>query len=113
MRLLLRWILNALALLGLAYIVPGIAISGWYAALITVLILGLVNALIRPLCILLTLPLTIVTLGLSTLVINGLLFWFVSTVVKGFDVAGFVPAFVGALVMTIVSWVLSVVLKRE
>lgn len=111
MYLILRWVLNALVLLGVAYFVPGIQVSGFYAALISALVLGLVNAVIRPLLILLTLPVNILTLGLFTLVINAFLFWFVSTVVKGFTVAGFWPAFWGALLFSLVSWLLSELLQ--
>lgn len=105
MQLLLRWILNAAALLLVAYLVPGVHVAGFYAALIAALVLGIVNALIRPLLILLTLPITILTLGLFTLVINAFLLWFVSTVVKGFAIDGFVPALLGALVL----WAMSVI----
>jgi len=113
MRLLVRWILNALALLGIAYYLPGIEVSGFYSALIIALVLGLVNALVRPILVVLTLPITIVTLGLFILVINALLFWFTSTVVKGFEVDGFVSAFIGALIMTVVSWIASSLIKKD
>jgi putative membrane protein len=112
MRLLLRWLINAATLILLATYLPGISVSGWYSALIAALVLGLVNALIRPLVVLLTLPANILTLGLFTLVINALLFWFVATLVKGFEVMGFWPAFFGALVMTVVSWIASGMLKK-
>jgi putative membrane protein len=112
MALLLRWLINAGTLLGIAYYLPGVGVSGFYAALITALVLGLVNALIRPLLIVLTLPINILTLGLFTLVINALMFWFVATVVKGFDVAGFWPAFWGALILSIVSWIVGLFLKK-
>lgn len=112
MRLLFRWLINALALLGLAYYLPGIAVSGFYSALIAALVLGLVNAILRPILVILTLPVNILSLGLFTLVINALLFWFVGTVVKGFGVAGFWPAFWGALIMTLVSWVVGGLLKK-
>ena len=113
MRLILRWFFNAATLVVLAYYLHGITVSGWYAAIIAALVLGLVNALIRPILILLTLPVNILTLGFFTLVINALMFWFVGTVVKGFAVAGFWPAFWGALVMSVVSWVLSGLLRKE
>jgi putative membrane protein len=112
MKLLFRWIINAGVLLLLAYYLPGIEVAGWYSALIAALILGLVNAVIRPILIIFTLPINIVSLGLFTLVINALLFWFVGTVVQGFLVAGFWPAFWGALIMTVVSWVVGALLKR-
>ena len=113
MYLILRLLINAATLIGIANFLPGISVSGFYAAVITALVLGFVNALIRPIIILLTLPITIVTLGLFTLVINALLFWFVGTVVKGFEVAGFWPAFWGALIMSMVSWIVSWLLESK
>ena len=83
MRLIFRWIINALALLLVAYLVPGIAVDGIWSALLTALVLGLVNAIIRPILLVLTLPVNIVTLGLFTFVINALMIWLVSAIVKG------------------------------
>jgi putative membrane protein len=105
MKLLIRLLINALAILLIAYLVPGVAVSGFYTALIVAVVLGLLNLVIKPLILLLTLPITIITLGLFTFVINALLFWFVGTVVKGFSVEGFVPAFLGALILTVVGWI--------
>lgn len=113
MYILLRWLINAVVILLMAYYLPGIAVSGFYAALIAALILGIINALIRPVLIILTLPVTILTLGLFTLVINALLFWFTSSIVEGFVVSGFWPAFWGALIMWVVAWLTSVILKRK
>ncbi len=110
--LLLRWIVNALALIGIAYLVPNIQVESFYTALITALVLGILNAIVRPILTLLTLPITIMTLGLSTLFINALLFWFVSTFIKGFEVNGFVAAFTGAIIMWLVSLVSGFFLKR-
>lgn len=109
--ILFRWGLNALALFFTTSVIPGLHLTGLYAALLTVLVLGLVNALIRPILIVLTLPINILTLGLFTLVINGLLFWLVSTAVKGFTVDTFTAAFLGALVFSILSWIISQLLK--
>jgi len=113
MKLLLRWLLNALTIIAIAFYLPGVEVSGLYAALVTALILGLVNAIIRPVLFVLTLPINLLTLGLFTFVLNGLLFWFVGTVVKGFEVAGFWPAFMGALILSLVSWLLGWTLKRN
>ena len=113
MRLLLRWLLSAAALMLIAYYLPGISVASFYTALIAALVLGLVNALIRPIILALTLPVNILTLGLFTFVINALLFWLVATVVKGFSVAGFWPAFWGALIMWAVGWVVSGFLKHK
>lgn len=111
MKLVLRWLINAVALLLIAQLVPGIDVASFYIALIAALILGLVNALIRPLLIVLTLPINILTLGLFTLVINALLFWFVSSFIQDFSVEGFLAAFLGALIMALVSWLTNTALK--
>ena len=107
MRLIVTWLINALALLALPYIFDSIRIDGFYTALIAALLLGFVNTLIRPLIVLLTLPVTVLTLGLFIFVINGLLFWFVASFVKGFSVAGFWSAFFGAIVYALISWAAS------
>ncbi len=103
MSIIIRWVINALALMFVAYILPNIDISGFYIALITALILGLINAFIRPFLLLITLPINILTLGLFTFVINALLFWFVASFIEGFNVAGFWAAFFGALIFSIIS----------
>ena len=113
MRLLLRWALNAATLLLLAIYLPGIGVSGWYAAFVAAFVLGLVNAIIRPILLLLTLPVNLLSLGLFTFVINALLFWFVSTVVDGFEVDGFKSAFLVALIMTIASWFIGKIFKKH
>ena len=113
MNVLLRWAMNAGALLLIANYVPGMGVSGFYAALLVILVLGLVNALIRPIVIFLTLPINILTLGLFTFVINAFMFWFVSTVVKGFEIDGFVPAAIGAVLLTLVSWIVGSFLKKN
>ena len=105
--LLIVWLINALALLALPYLVPSVRVESIYTALIAALLLGMVNALIRPLLVVLTLPVTVVTLGLFVFVINGLLFWFVASFVKGFEVAGFWSAFFGAIVYALISWAAS------
>ena len=107
MRFLLVWLVNTLALVAVAYLMPSITITSFGSALFAALVLGLVNAVIRPLLILLTLPATILTLGLFIFVINGLLFWLVGSFVPGFIVHGFWAGFVGAILFSIVSWLLS------
>jgi len=103
MRLLLVWIINALSLLAVAYFLPSVSVASFYIALVTALVLGLLNTLIRPLLVLVTLPITILSLGLFTLMINALLFWFVASFVEGFRVAGFWSAFWGALLYSVIS----------
>lgn len=112
MLLIVRLVLNALALLGIAYLVPGIVVESFVSALIIALVLGLVNAIIRPLIILLTLPINLMTLGLFTLVINAFLFWLVSRWIPGFIVPGITEAFLGALILWVVSWVTNALLKK-
>ena len=108
--LLLRWLLSALALLAVAYLYPGVRVDSFFAAVVAALALGLANALIRPILVLLTLPVTIITLGLFLFVINAALFWLVAQVVKGFSVEGFLAALVGSLLYSLitllVSWLL-------
>ncbi len=113
MRLLLIWLCNALALLAVAYLLPGVQVDGFSAALIAALVLGLINTLIRPLLILLTLPVTVLTLGLFILVINGLLFWFAGSVLKGFEVSGFWVALMGALLYSILSSIFSLLIPKR
>ena len=110
MKLLLVWLINAVALMAVAYLLPGIVVSSFLTALVAALVLGLVNAVIRPLLILLTLPATILTLGLFIFVINGLLFWFVGSFIQGFVVGGFWAGVIGAIVYSLISWALSAVL---
>jgi len=109
--ILIRWFLNTLVLMLTAYLVSGIYFATPWSALMTSLIFGLVNSVIRPIMIILTLPVNIVTLGLFTLIINALMFWLTSTIVKGFEVTNFSAAFWGALVywliVTMINYVFS------
>ena len=100
--LLLRWLLNTLILMLVAQIDKGIKFSSFWAALVASLVLGLLNALVRPLILLLTLPINFLTLGLFTLVINALMFWLAASIVKGFEITNFAAAFWGALIYTII-----------
>lgn len=113
MRLIAKWILVALALLALPHLIPGITIATFTTALIVALFWGLANAIIRPILLVLFLPITILTLGLFSFVINALLFWGIASFVKGFAVSGFVPAFLGALVMTVVGLLVNLLLKED
>ena len=113
MRILLLWIFNAMALIAVAYLLPGIKVDGFVAALIAALVLGLVNTLIRPLLVLLTLPITVLTLGFFILLINGFLFWFVGSVLKGFVVEGYWVAVLGAVLYSVFSWAMSSLLPSN
>lgn len=113
MKLLLGWILNAMALLAVAYLVPDIHVAGFMAAMIAALVIGLLNMLIRPLLILLTLPITLLTLGLFILVINGVLFYAVGYWVEGFEVRTMLAGIIGALLYSILSWALLALLTSS
>ncbi|WP_395825931.1 phage holin family protein [Collimonas sp.] len=113
MRLLLTWLINTLALLAVPYLMHSVKFSDFSAALIAALVLGFVNTLIRPILLVLTLPATLLTLGLFIFIINGLMFWLVSHLVSGFYVASFWSAVGGAILYSIVSWALSTLLLKK
>ena len=108
---LIRLVVNAIAILIVAYFLPGVHVTGFTAALIVALILGVVNAVLRPILFILTLPLQILTLGLFTFIINGFLFWWVAHWGLGLTVDGYWTAFLAAIVLGIVSFVLSSLLR--
>ena len=110
MTLILVWLLNAVALLIVAYLLSGIAVASFSSALVAALVLGLLNMLVKPILVFLTLPITIVTLGLFLLVLNALLFWFAGNILKGFQVHGFWWAMLGALLYSVISGFFSMVL---
>jgi putative membrane protein len=107
MGFLIRLIVNALALLLVAYLIPGVHVTGFTGALLAAFVLGIVNAILRPILIIITLPIEVLTLGLFTFIINAALFWWVGHWNLGLAVDGFWPAFWGALVLGVVSFVLS------
>lgn len=95
---------TAAALVVMTRVVPGISVDGWYPALIVALVWGLLGVTIRPILGLLTLPINIITFGLFSFVLNALLFWFVASIIQGFDVAGFVPALIASAILAVVSY---------
>lgn len=107
MRLLARVLLNGIAIVVAAYFVPGVLVAGPGTALVAGLILGVVNVLVRPVLLVLTFPLTLVTLGLFIFVVNALCLGLTAALVPGFEVAGFWPMVFGALVVSVVSWILN------
>ena len=120
MRLIIRWIVTSLSLFVAAWLIPGITVDGsaWTVYAIMAIVLGLANAIVRPVLKLLSCPLVVLTLGLFVLVINGLTFWLASYIAVnwlglGFHVDGFWAAFSGALVVSVVSVLLSVIIKDE
>lgn len=112
LRLALVWLINAVALIAVAYLMPSVHVSSVGAALVAALVLGLVNAIVRPVLVLLTLPVTVLTLGLFIFVLNGLLFWAVAEWIEGFAVAGFWAGVLGAIVFSVISWLLSALVLR-
>jgi putative membrane protein len=113
MRIIVRWCINALALLAVAYLYSGVQVDGIVAALIAALVLGLANAIIRPVLILLTLPVTLLTMGLFIFVINAFLFWFVAEVVKGFTVTGFMAALIGSLMYSVITLIVNAIITDK
>jgi len=114
MRFLLSWVLNALALLLVAYLIPDIHVTGLDVALVAAVVIGLVNMLIRPLLVIFTLPITILTLGLFIIVINGFLFWGIGHYLQGFEVRTVFAGIIGALAYSMIAWVLaSIILGKK
>lgn len=112
MKLLAKWLLNAAALLALAQLYSGVEVVGFTAALIAALVIGLFNAVLRPLLVILTLPVTIVTLGLFLFVINAALFWAAASILDGFQVQGFVGALIGSVLYTAAGMIINLALER-
>jgi putative membrane protein len=114
MRMLLGWIINALCLLALPYLLKAVQINDFVTALVVALVLGLLNTVIRPVLLVLTLPINVLTLGLFTFVINGLLFWLVARFVDGFAISSFGWAILAAIAYSLISWAVSaLVLPRR
>ncbi len=111
MKLILKWLLSAVALLAVAYIYPGVVVGSFGSALLAALIIGLFNMVLRPVLVLLTLPVTVITLGLFLFVINALMFWAASGVLDGFSVQGFGAALLGSLIYSAMGLVIDAVLK--
>jgi putative membrane protein len=109
--LLARFLTIVLALFVASEIVPGIHIEGLYTAIIVAIVLGILNAIVRPVLFIITLPITVLTLGLFIFVLNASIFWFVATFIKGFEVTGFFPALLGALIVSGASWLVNTITK--
>lgn len=107
MGLLIRWLILTVAIIVASYLLEGIHISGFFSAFLAAAVLGILNALFRPILILLTLPINILTLGLLTFLINALMLKMVSGIIPGFEVHGFWTSVFGALIISIVSWLLN------
>jgi len=112
MILILNWVLSALALLGVAYLYSGVTVASFGAAMWAALVIGLLNALLRPVLVVLTIPITILTLGLFLFVINALMFWAASGLLKGFHVGGFWAALIGSLIYSVLRLLIDALLQR-
>ncbi|MFN5100663.1 MAG: phage holin family protein [Burkholderiaceae bacterium] len=112
MRLLLIWIVNTVTLFVLPRVLDTVQVDSFTTALTAALVLGLVNTLVRPILLVLTLPITFLTLGLFIFVINGLMFWVVADIVPGFQVASFSAAILAAFVYSVISWLLSAFIPK-
>jgi putative membrane protein len=106
-RLLIRLVLNSVAVLITAYLSPGVVVDEFLTAMVVTVVLGLLNAVLKPILVLLTLPINLLTLGLFTLAINGLVILIASNLIPGFEVEGFIYAIIFSLILTLVNWVLS------
>jgi putative membrane protein len=111
MKLILKWLLAACALLLVAYLYPGVQVQNFTSALIAAAVIGLFNILLRPVLVVLTLPVTVITLGLFLFVINALLFWAAASVLDGFNVNGFWAALLGSLIYSVLSLVIDAAVK--
>lgn len=112
MKIIVRWLLLAAALLLVAYLYPGVTVTNFVSAMIAAFVLGLLNTLLRPILVLLTLPVTVVTLGLFLFVINALMFYFAASMLNGFHVAGFFAALIGSLLYSLCGMVIDVAMER-
>ena len=112
MKIVVRWLLLAAALLLVAQIYDGVVVRSFGSALIAALVLGLFNTLLRPILVLLTLPVTVITLGLFLFVINALMFYFAASVLQGFNVTGFGAALIGSLLYSLCGMVIDVAMER-
>ena len=112
MKLILKWVLSAAALLAVAYLYSGVAVNSFTSALIAAAVIGLLNMIVRPVLVVLTLPVTLITLGLFLFVINALMFWAASGVLNGFHVAGFAAALIGSLIYSALGLLIDAVLER-
>ena len=113
MKLLLKWLIMAVSILVAAKLINGVDVSGAWAAIWSAVFLTFINIIIRPILILITLPINILTLGLFTFVINALLVWFSSSIIQGFGVAGFLPALFFSIVMSIISYLLNIIFIKK
>lgn len=112
LKLIVKWVLSASALLFVAYVYQGVTVASFGSAMLAALVIGLLNTVVRPVLVVLTLPVTVLTLGLFLFVINALVFWAAAGVLDGFQVRDFVAALVGSLIYTVIGVVIESALER-
>jgi putative membrane protein len=112
MKLIVKWLLSAVALLAVAHLYSGVQVRDFTSALIAAFVIGLLNTILRPVLVVLTFPVTLVTLGLFLFVINALMFWAASGLLSGFQVTGFVAAMIGSLIYSLIGVVIESALER-
>ena len=112
LKLIVKWLLSAAALLFVAYIYSGVQVTSFTSAMVAALVIGLLNTIVRPVLVVLTLPVTVLTLGLFLFVINALVFWSAAAVLDGFQVRGFLAALLGSVIYTVLGVVIEAALER-
>jgi len=112
LKLIVKWLLSAAALLFVAYVYSGVQVTSFTAAMLAALVIGLLNTIVRPVLVVLTLPVTVLTLGLFLFVINALVFWSAAAVLEGFQVRGFLAALLGSVIYTVLGVIIESALER-
>lgn len=111
--MLFRWVLNSLVILALPYLISGVTVKNFWTALVVALVFGILNALVKPILVILTLPVTVLTLGLFIFILNATLLWFTSTIVKGFEIRSFSTAILAAVVLWIGSMLVNMLTGKR
>lgn len=113
MRFIIRWLISSISLILVAYFIPGISFDSFTTVLLAALILGVINAIIRPIILILTIPINIITLGLFTFIINALMLWLVNLMLSGFVITDFYQAIWGALIYWLINWAINLLFETE
>lgn len=113
MKFIITWLISSISLIIVAYFIPGISFTSFYIVLFTAIVLGIINAIIRPLIIILTIPINVITLGIFTFFINALMFWLAHLIISGFQITNFMAAFWGAIVYWIINLLLNIIFTKE
>lgn len=112
MRIILHWLILSAAVYGLGYFLPGINVAPWWVALIVGAVLAFINAIVKPVIKILTIPINLITFGLFSIALNVLFFWFPSTIISGFDVITWKDAIIGAIAVSLINWISDKISKK-